>query len=76
VSAESYTEQQFYAARRNPAFARRLAAFSRGTLGTEVVDSSTPIGESMSQIVAGDVIAICDEDSEHGFMLVRIAAVD
>jgi hypothetical protein len=77
VSAETYAAQRFEAARTDPAFAARLDSFAQGA-HVAVVDRSTPVGEVMARVGPGDVVAILDDDGddvEHGFILVRVAAV-
>lgn len=73
MSAESYAQQQFNNARRDPTFRARLGDI--GTLPEDVivVADSTPTGETLGRIGRASVVAVLDEDAPHGFALARIA---
>lgn len=71
MSAESYAAEQFAKALLLPEFRERLTNVGGDASGPErhiVVAASTPIGEVLSRVTTS-VVAVYDDEAEHGFTL-------
>lgn len=76
MSAEAYAEERYDVACRDLAFVNRVTGLGVPTSEVVVVADSTPVGEVVSRVRPGTVVAVHDEDAPHQFILLRVGEVD